>query len=50
MNINKDYMSIMRAGARIERAHYRKEIESGFTMFYALAIGAGVVLLAALIN
>jgi hypothetical protein len=48
MNINPDYMAVMRTGARITRTQYRKQIESGIVVFWCMFAGLSIVLTAIL--
>ena len=46
MKINRDYMDVMRAGAKITRATFMKEQDKGHIIFICLMIAAVIVLIA----
>ena len=50
MNINKDYMSVMRYGAGMDRLlRYRSQLESGYRLFVCLVMGLCLVMLALIV-
>jgi len=48
MNINHDYMAVMRTGARITRSQFKKEQEAG-VIVSACFLGAIVIIVLAII-
>lgn len=49
MNINPDYMAVMRTGARITRSQFKKEQEAGHIIFVCIIAGAVIVLAAVIL-